>query len=224
MSAQELGRGMVEQAGAEIERAQQVGRGEGRIDQQRDAVVLAELGQRGDIQHVQARVAQRLAEQQPGVGADRGAPGVDVARLDEGGLDAEAAQRVVQQVVRAAVQRRRGHHVRARAHQRGHRQVQRGLARGRGDGAGAVLQRGDALFQHGHGGVGNTGIDVPRALHVEQRRGVLAVAEHEGRGQVDGGGAGPGGGVWRGAGVQRQRIESGSGHGRSALSCLRPAS
>ncbi|MCY1360848.1 hypothetical protein D3C81_1016680 [compost metagenome] len=217
MSAQELGRGMVEQAGAEIERAQQVGRGEGRIDQQRDAVVLAELRQRGDVEHVQPRVAQRLAEQQFGIGADRGAPGVDVARLDEGGLDAEAAQRVVQQVVRAAVQRRRGHHVRAGAHQRGHGEVQRGLARGGGDRAGAVLQRCDALFQHGHGRVGDARIDVARALHVEQRRRVLAVAEHEGGGQVDGGGARPGGGVGRGAGVQRQRIEAGSGHGRSGV-------
>src|SRR5256885_9610875 len=43
-----------------------------------------------------------------------GAPAVDVTGLDEGGLYAEARQRVVQQVLRAAVQRRAGHDMAAR--------------------------------------------------------------------------------------------------------------
>ena len=73
-----------------------------------------------------------FTEEQLGVGAHGGAPAVDVARLDERGFDAEARECVVQQVLRAAIQRRAGHDVAARAHQRGNRQVQRGLAAGGG--------------------------------------------------------------------------------------------
>ncbi|MNM89615.1 hypothetical protein D3C81_1018480 [compost metagenome] len=150
-----------------VERAQQVGRGEGGVDQQRDLVVLADLRHGFDVEHVEARVAQCLAEQQPRLGADGGAPGVDVARIDESGLDAEAPQRVVQQIVRAAIERRGRHDMGAGAHQRGHGQVQRGLAGCRGDGPGAVLQGRHALLEHRHGGVADAGIHVPGALHIE---------------------------------------------------------
>ncbi len=224
MAAEELGRRVVEERRAVRERLQQIGRGEGRVDQQRNAMFVAQLGQRRDVQHVQARIAERLAEQQPGLGPDRGAPGVDVARLHEGGLDAEAAQRVVQQIVRTAVQRGRGDDMRAGAHQRGDRQMQRGLARRRGDRADAVLERGDALLEHGHGRIRDARIDVAGALHVEQRGGVLAVAEHEGGGQVDRRGPRPGGGVGRGAGVQREGIETGIGHGLFRVSLYRGSS
>ena len=149
-------------------------------------------------------------------GPDRGAPAVDVARLDEGRLDAEAAHRVVQQVLRAAVQRRAGHDVRARAHQRGDGQVQRGLAAGGGDRADAAFQRRHALLQHRVGRVADARIDVAGALEVEQGGRVVAGLEDERGGQVDGHRARAGGGVGRGAGVQRQRVEAGvgiAGHG-----------
>jgi hypothetical protein len=55
-------------------------------------VLVRERGHARDVEHVQARIAQRFGEQHLGVRADRGAPGVEVARVDEGGLDAEALQ------------------------------------------------------------------------------------------------------------------------------------
>ena len=121
-----------------------------------------------DVEHIQPRVAERLAKQQARVRTDGRAPAVDVAGLDEGRLDAEAAQRVMQQVVRATIQRRRGDDMRARAHQRDDGQVQRRLARGRGDGTDTVLKRRHAFFEHGDGRVGNARVNVTRALHVEQ--------------------------------------------------------
>jgi hypothetical protein len=124
-----------------------------------------------------------------------GAPAVDVAGLDEGGVDAEAAQRVVQQVLAAAVQRGAGHDVAARAHQRGNGQVQRGLAAGRGNGADAAFERGHALLQHGVGRVADAAVDMAGALQVEQRGRVVAGLEHERGAQVDGHGARAGGGV-----------------------------
>ncbi len=113
-------------------------------------------------------VAHRLTKQQFGVGPDGGSPCGDVTRFDKGGFNAKAAQRVVQQVVRAAIQSRARHNVRARAHERGHAQVQRGLAAGGGNGANAALQSGDALLEHGGGGVADAAVDVASAFQIEQ--------------------------------------------------------
>jgi hypothetical protein len=144
-------------------------------------------------------------------GPDGGLPAVQVVRLDEGGVDAEAAHRVVQQVLRAAVQRGAGDDVRAGAHQRRHAQVQRGLAAGGGDGADAAFQRRHPLLQHRVGRVADAAIDVAGALQVEQGGGVVARLEDERRGEVDRHGARAGRRVGGGAGVQRKGVESGVG-------------
>ena len=49
----------------------------------------------------------------------------------------------------------------------------------------AAFQRRDPLLEHGVGRVGDARVDVPAALHVEQRRGVVGVLEHVGRGEID---------------------------------------
>jgi hypothetical protein len=183
--------------------------GEGAVHQQRHAGLVCDLAHGGDVEHVEARVAQRLAEQQLRFGADGGAPAVDVAGLDEGGGHAEARQRVAQQVVAAAVQRRTGDDVAAGAGQRGDGQRQRGLATGGGDRPAATFERSDALFQHRVGGVADAAVDMARAFEVEQARRMFAALEHEARAEVDGHGACAGGRVGRGAGVQRQGVESG---------------
>ncbi len=175
-----------------------------------------------DVEHVEAGVAEGFGEQHLGIRPDRGAPGVEVARIDEGGLDAEALQRVGQQVVRAAVQRARRHDVRAGAGDGGQAEVHGGLAAGDGDAGHAAFQRGDAFFQHRVGRVRNARIDVAGALHVEQRGGVVGILENEGRGQVDRRGARAGGRVGRRAGVQRQGVEAGimgTAHDRICLRC-----
>jgi hypothetical protein len=84
--AQELGGRVEDQVGAVVEGLHQPGRGEGAVHQQRQAGLVRDGAHGGDVQHVQARVAQRFAEQQPRLGPDGGAPAVDVAGLDEGGV------------------------------------------------------------------------------------------------------------------------------------------
>ena len=140
---------------------------------------------------------------------DRPSSILEIPGIDERRLDAEALQRVAEQVVRAAVERARGDDVAARAHQRGDREVQRRLARSGGDGADAAFERRDALFEHRDRGVGDARVDVPRALHVEERRGVLGVAEDVRGGLVDRHRAAAGRRVGRLAGVQRQRVKAG---------------
>ena len=142
-------------------------------------MLVRELRHARDVEHVEARIAERFAEQEPRGRTDGGAPGVEVARIDERRLDAEARQRVVEQVVRAAVERARRDDVVARAQQAHDGEVQRRLPARGGDRADAAFERGDALLEHGAGRIGDPRIDVPRPLHVEQRRGMVAVGEHE---------------------------------------------
>ena len=91
--------------------------------------------------------------------------------------------------------------------QRRDREMQRRLPARRRDRADAAFERGDALLQHRAGRVGDARIDVSRALHVEQRRGVVGVRQHERRRLVDRRRPRAGRGIGRSAGVQRQRVE-----------------
>ncbi len=88
-----------------FERAQQIRRREGRIDQQRHAIFMRDLGYARDVQHIEPGVAERFAEKEPRVRARGRAPCIEIVRRDEGRVDPEALKRVVQQVVRAAVKR-----------------------------------------------------------------------------------------------------------------------
>ena len=175
----------------------------------------------GNVQHIQARVAHGFAKKKFGVGPHGRTPAVDVAGFDKGGVDAESAHCVVQQVLRAAIQRRGRHNVRARTHQRGHAQVQRGLTTGGADGADAAFKRCHTLLQHRVGWVADARVDVARALQVEQRGCVFTGLEHKGGGQVDRHGAGAGGRVGRCASVQRQSVKTGVGITRHRISLLR---
>jgi len=199
------------QVGAQRQRLHQPRGGERAVEQQRQAGVVRDLRHGGHVEHVQPRVAQRLAKQQPGVGAHGGAPAIEVGRCHEGGFDAKAAQRVLQQVVAAAVERARGHQMPPGARQGGHRQMQRRLSAGGGNGPDAAFERGHALLEHGVGRVADAAIDVTGALEVEQRRRVVARLEHERGAQVDRQRAGTGAGVGGGAGVQGQGVETGVG-------------
>jgi hypothetical protein len=207
MTTEELGGGVKDQVGAEIERPQQVGRREGGIDQQRQPAGVGDGRDLRNVEHVEARIAQRLAEQQARLGANRRAPGVGIARIDKGRANAEARQRVFEQVVRAAVERAAGDDVTARAHQRGDHQMQRRLPGGDGDRADTTLERGHPFFQHRRGGIRDARIDMPAPLHVEQGGSLVGILEDERGGQIDGLGARAVLAVGHLAGMQRQRIE-----------------
>ena len=115
--------------------------------------------------------------------------------IHEGGVDAELGQSVRQQVVAAAVDGLLCHDVVTSLCQ-----CLNGVGNGGCAGSGsqcchAALQRCDALFEHILRGVGQTAIDVACIGQTEAVCGVLAVAEHIGRGLVDGHRTGIGGGV-----------------------------
>ena len=156
---------------------------------------------------------QRLAEERLGVRADRGPPLVEVVGVvDERDLDAQLGQRVVEEVVGAAVQRRRRHDVVAGLGQVEDRQRLGRLARltARAPGCrrpcAAALERGDARLEHGLGRVHDPGVDVADLGQREQVGRVLGVAELVAGGLVDRHGPGAGGRV----GLVRRRGSGGS--------------
>ena len=128
---------------------------------------MRNLREHRDVEDIETGVAERLAVEHAGRRSNCRAPRIDVAWVDEGGVDAEAAQRVVEQVVRAAVQGARGDDVRTHAGDGCEAQMQGGLATRCGETCHAAFERGNPLFEYCSGGVGDTRIHMARALHVE---------------------------------------------------------
>ena len=119
-------------------------------------------------------------------GPDRRAPGVQVVGvLDEADLDADLGQRVVEQVVGAAVESRARHDVVARVGEVEDREVLSGLTGRQEQCRDAALERRDALLDDVLGRVHDPGVDVAGLGKAEQRGGVLGAVERVGRGLVD---------------------------------------
>ena len=200
--ADELGGGVGDDVRAPLERPEQVGRGEGVVDHQRDLVFL---GNRGDFlegEDGDVGVAERLAVDDLGVGADGLLEVLRVGGVDEGDVDADAREGVVELVVGAAVQAAAADDVVARAAQGEDRQGLGGMAGTDGQRADAAFQVGDALLEHVGGGVHDAGVDVAQLLQGEQVGGVFGALELVAGGLVDRDGAAAGGGVGDLAGMQ----------------------
>ena len=199
---------MQHQIRAQIERTHQIRSGERRIDQQRQPGIVSDARHSGDVQHFEPGIAQRFAEHEPGIRTDRRRECGRLARIHERGRDAEARQRVRQQVVRAAVDRTRRDDVVAGRAQRRHRQVHGRLPARRRDRADAAFERRDALFEHRVGRIRQPRIDVPGAFDVEQARGKVGIRKHERRRLIDRRRSRAGGRIRSLPGVQRQRVEA----------------
>jgi hypothetical protein len=68
VAAHPLGEGVHDDVGAVIDGALQVGGGEGAVHDQRQAVGVGDVGDGGDVGHVQAGIADGLAEERLGLG------------------------------------------------------------------------------------------------------------------------------------------------------------
>ena len=190
------------------DRLNQIGGGDGVVDDQRHAMLVGHPGDAGGVQHVDLRVGDGLGEERLGVRPHGGPPRVQVVGvLDEADIDAQLRQRVVEQVVGAAVEPGTGHDVIARAGDVQNRERLGGLTRGQEQRRHAAFQRGDALFDDVGGRVADAGVDVARDFQPEQRRGVCGVVEHVGRGLVDRQRAGVGGRIRLLAGVDLLGLE-----------------
>ena len=208
VAAQELGDRVHDDVGAVLEGADQIGGRDGVVDDQRDAVLVRDIGDRPDVEDVDARVADGLGEEQLGVRAHRALPlGRVVLVLDEGDLDPELRERVLEEVVGAAVDRAGGDEVVAGLRDVQDREGRRRLAARQQEGAGAALERGDALLDHCLGRVHDPGVDVAELGEREQVLRVVRAVEHVGGGLVDRDGSRVGGRVGLGARVHLLGLE-----------------
>ena len=146
------------------------------------------MGDGGDaleVGHVQTRVADGLQVHALGLGVDRLLELFEFGAVDEPELDAVLGQRVLEEVVGAAVQGGAGDDVVAGAGQVEDRQRFSSLAGCDSQGAHATLESGDALFEHVRGGVHDPGVDVAELLQAEEAGRVVGVVEDVARGGVD---------------------------------------
>ena len=192
MPAQKLSGRVKNDISTQIEWPAQVRRGESGVDHQWQAVTVGDLSYCRYVEYFKAGVAQRFAEQQPGIGLDSRSESLRLARVDEGGLDAKARQRVFEQVVGATIERARGDDMRTCTHHSGDGEVTGSLAAGRGNCANAAFKRCYTFFQHGRGGVGDTRVDMPGTLYVKKCCSMVRTLEYIGRGLVDRSRPGPG--------------------------------
>src|SRR5207244_8223387 len=87
VARQKLGRRVIDEIGTELERTHEVRRGERRVDEQRQSVLVGELGHPRHIEHLEPGVTQRLAEQQSRGWPDRTTPGIEIARINKSRVD-----------------------------------------------------------------------------------------------------------------------------------------
>ena len=151
MAAEKLGRGVKDNVRAKIERATEIRCRESGINHQRQAVLVCYGSDFWDIQDFEPGISQGLTEQQSSFGADRPREGTQVSRIDKCGVNAESPQRIVEQVVGAAVHRLGRDNMRPGAHQCGDREMTGGLAAGRGDGTDTAFQCCNSFLENGVG-------------------------------------------------------------------------
>ena len=177
---------------------------------------VRDVGHLGNVENLEAGIADRLGDDEPRFRPDGRLEAGEIARLDEGRGDAEARQRMRQEVDGAAIERGRRRRCGRLA------PISVAMARCMAamplavrDRADAVLERRQPFLEHRRRRVGDAGVDVAGALEVEQRGGMVGVLEDVGRCLVDRNGARAGDRIGVLAGMQAQCFESGrlrSGH------------
>jgi hypothetical protein len=208
MAAEELRGRVDDDVRPVLEGADEVRRRDRVVDDERHTGRVRHVGDEPDVEDVDLRVADGLREEQLRV-RTHGAPpllGV-VLVLDEGGLDPELRERVLEEVVRTAVDRGGRHDVVARL-----RDVQHGGRLGSLTGreeerTRSALECGEPLLDDGLRRVLDTRVDVAELREREEVLRVVGVVEHVARGLVDRRRPGLRDGIGRGSRVDLLRLE-----------------
>ena len=195
MTADELRGGMNHDVGTVFQRADEVRSTEGIVDKHRNLVLVGNLGNRFDVRDVGMRVAERLDEHELRVFLDGTFDFLQVAGVHERGINAERAERMLQEVVGTAVNRTLRHHVVTLAGESGD-----GI--GKGCRTGCDCEGRDTAFEGGYAffkdilrRVGETAINIAGIFQMEAVRGMLSAVENVRGGLVNRNRAGIGGGV-----------------------------
>ena len=172
--------------GSVLEGPDEVGRRDGVVDDERDAVGPGDLRDGGDVDEVVLRVRDRLDEDRLRLGPDQPFPLVAVGGVAHiVGEDAETRERAVEEDARAAVDARGREDVLARPGEPEQQRRDRRLTRTHDDRARAALERGDAALRDLVGRIEVARIQLPLIGAGEARFGLGEVVEEVCRRQVD---------------------------------------
>ncbi len=153
VAADVLRGGVHRDVGAVVEHAAVDGGRRRVVDDQRQALRMRGVGPGAQVDDVELRVADRLGEHETRLVVGEPGDGAGVVGVSPADLDAVLRQRVREQVVRAAVQRRDRDDVVAGSRHVEHGVRHGGLARGRRAACEPALERRDALLEDVPGGV-----------------------------------------------------------------------
>ena len=195
VAADKLGRRMNDNVGTVLQRTEQIRGAKGVIDDDRKAMLLGDLGDGVDVGDIGVGIAKRLEVDDRGVVLDGTLDLSQVVRIDKGSLDAKLGERVLQQVIGAAIDGLLGNHVVAGLGEGLQSVGDGGSTRSDSETSHATLERGDAILKDALSGVGQTAVDVTGVGKTKAVSGVLGVTEHIARGLVDRHSAGVGCGV-----------------------------
>jgi len=177
VAAHVLGGGVNDDVRAVLEGAAQDRRGHRVVDDERQAELVRLRRPRVEVDDVECRVADRLAEHKPCALVDHSVEHRGVVRAHEACLDAELGEGVGEQCVRPAVQRRDGDDVVSGARQVEDRVRDRRSSGRGGERADATLEGRDTLFEDRRRRIHEPRVDVAWRLQCEEIRGVLGVVE-----------------------------------------------
>jgi len=163
--------------GAPLDGPHQRRRGRRVIDHQRNAALMRDLRQPLDVGDIKLRIAERLRVQRLGPGRDRRANPLEVVGIDELHRDSQPRQRVVEEIVRSAVERCRRDNLVARARKRGDRQRLGRLPGGCRQAGHAALQRRNPLLEDIGRRIHDAGVDVAELLQSKEAARVRAIVE-----------------------------------------------
>ena len=208
VAAEKFRHGVNDDVRAPLKRTAQIRCGHGIVNHQRYTRIVRDLGHGLDIEHVILGIAQRLRVNQARLGGDGALEILRVTRIDEGGLNPHFGQRVMEEVIGAAIEAGGRDDLVAGAGDIQNRQSLRRLAGGGDQGRHSTLEGGDALLQHVPGGIHNARIDIAEFLQCKQIGSVRGVLEDKRRGLIDGNGARAGCGVGLLAAVQCKGIKA----------------
>ena len=208
MACEKLGGRVNDDVGAMLERPAEVGGRQRVVDDERQARLMRDLRHGCDIDHDAARIGEVLDEDRLALRRQRLAEILGLGRIDEMAGPAELLEREAELGERAAIEVARGDELVARLHQGEEGQELRRVPRRGGDRRAAAFERGDALFQHRDGRVGEPRIDVAEIMQIKERGGVVDVVEHIGRRLIDRGRARAGGRIGRCAGMDGAGLEA----------------
>ena len=170
VSADPLGRRVDDDVGAVLDGPAQCRGAEGVVHHERDARRVGDVGQSGEVGHVEPGIADRLDEEEPGAVIDGLPYRIQVVNVHELRGDSPLRQRVGEEVVGPPVKRLGGDQVVSRPGEVEDGEGLRGLPAREAECRHTSFQLRQPLLEHIGRRVHDAGVDVPEFLQTEERR------------------------------------------------------